>query len=632
MKNNKEVNGKRIKLLNETNFILMFSILTLSISFIILSFQLTSAQTTPSGAEVSVCCEKTLSGAYCQNDQQSECDPNFRSTATSCEATSFCKKGCCYDSDEGICMENTPEEACKASNGVWSDSPSCEIAQCDLGCCVLGDQAAYVPLVRCKKLSTLYGLQTDFRTNVADELSCIAIAQAQDVGACVFESEFTRTCKFTTRGECDSTKLDGLSNASIEFYKDYLCSAEELNTNCGKSTKTSCIDGKSGVYFLDTCGNQANIYDAGKINDIDYWTKVKKSEESCGNGLSNSGSKSCGNCDYLSGSICTPADKSGKPAYGDYICKTTDCKDTTNGKDFKNGESWCFYDNKKAETDSVGSRHFRHLCVMGEEIVEPCEDFRNEVCGEDSLDGGFSQAGCVVNRWQDCVIQNSSSDCENNDKRDCKWIALDLNNQDLKKGITGKLKSAISNVGGGILGGNTVQDKIDEKFGEEAGRCVPNITPGLEFWASGGTASQQCSLGDQSCVVKYTKKLYTDWKCEENCECLDIEAKVLANNVCSSLGDCGAKANYIGKFVDKGYKITISKDGKNEIKETGQGGGSAQPSNGGSGVFGQPNPPSGDKTFAGPPSNTFSGPQTSTGNVIQGLVVKTYNKVIGIDN
>ena len=626
--NNKELINN---LLIRNKVFIILSILTLLTSFIILSSPLTSPQTTISGAEVSVCCEKTISGAYCQNEQQSECDPSFRSTATSCEATSFCKKGCCYDSDEGVCMENTPEEACKASNGVWSDSPTCEVPQCDLGCCILGDQAAYVPLVRCKKLSSLYGLQTDFRTNVPDEISCIAIAQAQDVGACIFESEFTRTCKFTTRGECNSQELQGLTNASVEFYKDYLCSAEELNTNCGKSTQTSCIDGKSEVYFLDTCGNQANIYDASKINDIDYWTKVKTPEESCNANSGNSNSKSCGNCDYLSGSICGSADKTAKPSYGNNICVLTDCKDTSNGKDYKNGESWCYYDDKKEDTDSVGSRHFRHICIMGEEIVEPCEDSRNEICVGDSIENtDFSQAGCVVNRWQECVLQNSSGDCLNSDQRDCEWIVFDLENQDLKKGITGKLKGALSNVGGGILGGNTVQDEIDERFEDEVGRCSPKYSPGLEFWDSQGTAAQQCSIGDQSCVVKYTKKLIGDWECEENCECLDISARVLANNYCSSLGDCGAKANYIGRFVDKGYEITVTKDGSQEVKASGQGGGSAQPSNNGGGLFDQPNPPSGDQNFAGPQGGNFQGPATSTGSVIQGLVVKSYNKVIGL--
>lgn len=613
-----EIRKKRLII----SIILLIIIILVSISFIV-SAQSSSDQTIT--GEVSVCCEKTLSGAYCQNEAQSECDPNFRSTPTSCESTSFCKKGCCYDSDEGVCMENTPQEACKASNGVWSDSPTCAIPQCDLGCCVLGEQAAFVPLVRCKKLSSLYGLQTDFRDDVADEISCIALASAQDTGACVFESEFTRTCKFTTRGECDSTKLTSLTNASVEFYKDYLCSYEELQTNCGRSTKTSCIDGRSGVYFLDTCGNPANIYDASKINDIDYWSRVYKPEESCASGGASVGSKSCGNCDYIEGSICGKAEKGEGASYGDYICKSTDCKETSNGKDYKNGESWCFWDSGKKTEDRVGSRHYRHICVMGEEIVEPCEDYRNEMCIESSLEGDFSQAGCVINKWQDCVLQNDSSDCENGDKRDCKWIVLDLNNPDLKKGLTGKLKASLSNMGG-ILGGNTVSDKIDD---EGVGRCVPNIAPGLDFWNSAGSAAGQCSLGDQSCVVKYTKKLYTDWECAENCECLKDTARVLANNYCSSLGDCGAKANYIGKFVDKGYKITVSKDGDQEVKESGQGGGATSST----GLFDSPStPPSGDQTFAGQNGeNTFNGPQSTTGSVIQGLVVKTYNKVIGVE-
>lgn len=147
--------------------------------------------------EVSYCCEKTLSGAYCQNAPLEQCDRSPKSTGesysaspTSCDSTSYCQTGCCYDGKEGICMENTPREACKVSNGAWSNSATCATPQCDLGCCVLGQQAAYVPLVRCKKLASLYGLQVDFRKDINDELSCINLAQAQDIGACVYESEF----------------------------------------------------------------------------------------------------------------------------------------------------------------------------------------------------------------------------------------------------------------------------------------------------------------------------------------------------------------------------------------------------------------------------------------------------------
>ena len=38
--------------------------------------------------------------------------------------------------------------------------------------------------------------------------------------------------------------------------------------------ETTCIEGKDEVYFKDSCGNIANIYDSSKINDKGYWNKV----------------------------------------------------------------------------------------------------------------------------------------------------------------------------------------------------------------------------------------------------------------------------------------------------------------------------------------------------------------------
>jgi len=184
-------------------------------------------------------------------------------------------------------------------------------AQCSLGCCLIGDQAAFVTQVRCKKLSSFYGLETNFRTDIQDETSCIAQAQATDKGACVFEREFERTCQFTTRGECNQLSVGGetgITNVTtdVTFHENFLCSAEDLGTNCGPSENTICLETKDEVYFVDTCGNTANIYDASKINEKSYWRMIIPKEESCGFGNSdaNGNDASCGNCDYFSGSIC----------------------------------------------------------------------------------------------------------------------------------------------------------------------------------------------------------------------------------------------------------------------------------------------------------------------------------------
>jgi len=621
------------------SILIILTILLASISFVILSSQIISAQSTP---QVSYCCERTKTGAYCQNSPLEACDSAYRSTPTSCEATSFCKRGCCYDSDEGLCMENVPEEACKADNGIWSDQPECQIPQCELGCCILGQQASFTSLQRCKKLSGEFGLGTDFRRDIADELACIDIATSQDVGACIFESEFVNTCKFTTRSECNSQKLGtGVSNStSIAFYKDFLCTAPDFNTNCQKTKTTTCLEGHDEVYFLDTCGNPGNVYDSAKADSVEYWTKVFPKDELCGADSGNTNSKTCGNCEYLGGSICGKAENLKKPTYGDYICQDTNCKKTANGKSYKNGESWCFYDNGKPTEDSVGSRHFRHICFMGEEMVEPCSDYRQQVCIEQSIGGergvinsgagGFSQAGCAPNRWQDCILQNKSEDCLNEDQRDCSWMPIDLKDPDLKKGVTGLLKSGITKVTSQLGGGGDLISGLSKD--KENGRCVPKISPGLQFWDS--SSASQCSLASQTCIVRYTKGLLeSDWKCKDNCECLEATTKVLFNKICTQYGDCGAQSNYIGKFTSQGLEVTVTenKDGTQQEtpQQTRQ---QAQP--GGSQTFGGPSqagtfPAGSNPTTPTTGSGNQPAPPGGNGNVIQGLVVNAYNKMRG---
>jgi len=502
---------------------------------------------------VKFCCERTNYEAWCQNAPENECSPSYRKTPTSCEATSYCKLGCCYDSSEGICMENTPQKVCQQEGGTWADSKECDIEQCNLGCCVIGKQAAFVTLTRCKKLSSFYGLLVDFRANIGSELECISLASLSDEGACVYDVDFIKTCKFTSRQECNTMKegmklgnesVGGAITGNVTFYKDYLCSAEELGTNCGLTKETTCIEGRDEVYFVDTCGNPANIYDSSKVNDKAYWRKKISKQESCGTGKANTNAAGCGNCDYFSGSICKDYKKAktSKPIYGNNICADLNCKETSNGPK-KHGESWCSTDENK---DSVGSRYFRHICMNSEEIIEPCADYRDEICIQDKITSKgveFSQAACRVNRWQDCYSQTEKRDCENKDKRDCVWTAS---------------KNEVSN---------------------KTLACVPEHAPGLKFWVE-GEVQGICSQATTSCVVEFEKKgliFSGDEKVISGSECWDSSKGTASqvwidaqNKKCSSLGDCGVKVNYVGQEgYDEGYKITTKKVSGDVVKEQG---------------------------------------------------------------
>ncbi|MFH1607616.1 MAG: hypothetical protein ABIA78_00615 [archaeon] len=461
--------------------------------------------------EVSYCCEKTVGGAWCQNSPQANCKTDnscagekCKSVPSSCESTSYCKLGCCYDSQEGTCMENTPQKVCNDNGGVWDGSADCSIPQCELACCLIGDQAAFVTQTRCKKLSALYGLETNFRTDLTSELTCIASAMSDAKGACVYEEDYSKTCQFLTKKECSELSVGN----ETEFHEGFLCSAETLGTNCGASQKTTCVEGRDEVYFVDTCGNLANIYDSSKVNNKEYWTNIYEKGESCGFGSSNANSVGCGNCDYYLGSTCKDYKIANKKAtYGDNICKDLSCK--YDGEIYKHGETWCANSNG-VDKSLPGSRSFRLVCYNGEVSVEPCADFRQENCIQSDING-FKTAACRVNMWQDCFSQTEKKDCENIDKRDCKWIA-----------------------GGNKVGNSTIG-------------CVPLNAPGFNFWEEESEAEELCSLATKTCVIKYEKKIIGGEKCVENCECENEEAwKASQNEMCVSFGDCGEKKNYLG--------------------------------------------------------------------------------------
>lgn len=526
-----------------------------SFIFLILLISFVCAQNWPA---FNVCCEKTKSGAWCQNTLQEQCDLSndpqtksaFRSTPTSCDATSFCKPGCCIDTGEGLCMENTPQKVCEISTGTWMDDEKCNVPQCSLGCCILGDQASYVTLTRCKKLSSFYGLETNFKKNIKDETNCILLAHLQDKGACVYEVENMKTCRFGTRAECLGTNKTKDKNMTSEpvFYKNFLCSADELGTSCGPSTKTTCIEGKDEIYFIDTCGNPANIYDSTKTYDKkpSYWQRIVPKAESCNfnDVKGNAGSKSCGNCEYFKGSICGK----GLANYGDNICKDLNCYKTDDGNDYKNGESWCVDQGTVGQgRDLVGSRHFRHICINGEEIIEPCADYRNEICIENNLDttdGKFIESACRPNRNKDCIDQKEKDDCLNTDKRDCFWImGAYFEGTSASTADTQALDTQTTTAAKGV------------KINKDKGICLANFPLGLKHWTD-GDAKSLCSIGSAREEVTYEKGIIIDskgkGKCTGNCIATTDEWVNKMNNICTSLGDCGAYINIAGKITTKG--------------------------------------------------------------------------------
>ncbi len=491
---------------------------------------------------VNYCCEKTTSGAWCQNvNTESQCSiatnpvtgELFKKTTAFCEATSYCRPGTCVNLQEGTCISNTPQIVCSGKYGFWSEKRKSELEQCKLGCCLIGEQAAFTTQISCNRLSALYGLKINWQSSINDELSCLASANPQTEGACVFTKSLVKTCERTTREKCQNEIAKNSAYSDVEFHSGYLCSAQELGATCAKSTQTQC-DHKDEVRFVDTCGNLANIYDSSKVNDEAYWTKIQ--EPSCGDKEGNKNSKSCGDCDYLSGSMCKRKKTGETTTYGDFICKDLDCKDYTGSYsgnfDYPHhGEIWCASDSKTSDKSAPGATYFKLMCYDGEVTKEECDSTRQKICAETKDDeSGFMFAACKANVWRDCTSQNKSEDCLNVDVRDCNWITEKAGSGDnyyfdSENGLTNKDSDP------------------------DSGVCVPKYAPGFERTsASDVVGGEMCVAASTICVVTYEKQgAMGGWYCKDNCYCLKDAWQNALNGICTKLGDCGSKTNYIGK-------------------------------------------------------------------------------------
>ncbi len=509
------------------------------------------------------CCEKlSNNGLLCQNVLDSaQCDQNFEVSfkGMSCDQTSFCTLGTCVDQVQGICSENVPQQKCKSDEGgYWTSDPLEEVNQCQVGCCTYGDSAALVTETRCILLSADSGLEADFNNNIVDEASCIASIPSNTKGACVYENDLgTRKCQITTHPECTDISKDA------EFYEGELCSNPSLETICGMTENTVCSN--YDVYFVDSCGNIANIYDSNKVEDTDYWTTIQ--DPTCDDGFGNKNSVECGACEPNLGSKCGnyKETNSQKPDKGTNICASLDCE--YNGETYLHGESWCAQSPILSEIDIEGdvgeeirvsnpnvtnenlpgSRYTVLECRNGQVLETACDGFRNEVCAEtyyDINDDGnkddedYTVAACVANRWQGCKVLINKEDCEDSSISDCQWI---------------------------------------DYGSEDVGLCAPKFAPGFDFWEESTSGAEICKSVSTSCTIKYEvsiirnpKKNERVDKCVENCYCIpgyeDGDAKNKYENkkpswhpksyeewiskldlMCSALGDCGSKVNYIGE-------------------------------------------------------------------------------------
>ncbi|MEK6947674.1 MAG: hypothetical protein AABX19_00370, partial [Nanoarchaeota archaeon] len=578
------------------SFLEMFLVISLvfSISFS-LNSNIVNADTTVG------CCEKTKSGEYCQTAAQDQCEAGSNFAPTSCEQTSYCKSGCCAGIG-GYCYNNYPKALCeKQYGGSYSADPSCNVQECNVGCCVIGTQASILTKGRClNETSRFPDLELDFRADIQDESSCLNLAKNTEKGCCVSDSG----CSYGAKSTCNvPSAVNGTG-----FYKDKYCSSLNGMCSCapadhttGGKGNTMCLPNDDSVYWKDSCGNPEGI-------------KEK--------------------CDYSKGSLCGDSDKDGIFSCESLKCEGQDANSENSKKlsvnlenyhgtdpqelktnEILNGESWCQSDSKEQDAnrlfgqDPVGSRYYRSICINGKELVEPCKDYRQEFCysanvdvprkdeqGNDILGGIYTEGRCLKNEWQSCIDSCNTADsftmskgtyeealkkdeqcCGDRTKRDCAWTgskcapavspgAKFWEGEGSDTCGKANLECTAYFVCGGwnrLLGlcqgsgGERVASSgiIGGTFGAGAA-----IGTGLTLGTVALGPIALAGLGTFAIVAARTGTS-GGWQLISGGECFSQDYLQAGNNLCRSYGDCGADYNYLVDDGNVPTNLKLTKDG-----------------------------------------------------------------------
>ncbi len=463
-----------------------------------------------------------LTNAVCSSTCSVACIP---STTTGVHA---CSLGTCYDAKQGLCSIRSAKQSCDSSGGQWFDNIQGTISQCMKGCCVINGNPDFINEQQCTTRAQAAGVKKDFRSEIANQLACLALRQSKEEGACVFEKKPFNDCVFTTEQSCKSR--GGKFNARV------LCSHPSLNTRCLPQETTSCgktANGEDAVYWFDSCGNKENIYDFNNKAKLRQGGKAIPSYQSCQLPSPSDPSfkdkqKTCGNCAPLLGTVCGKKNDKEKliDSSAEFVCKDVSCIDE-NGKKRVNGERWCRYqgaigEDQKRSADTPGSTHFLETCQNGEIAIDACATNRHEICVASEVPtpsgGTFSSAQCLPNLADVCISDNplttpeAIQKCEKNPLCFVKHI------------------------------------DVTEKFTFDV--CVPKYKSG--FSRDDPLNAPRCGVATLSCKYVKVKGLFSNK--EVNKECTMEKFTQQLNDLCISLGDCGAQANYLGD-LSKSYQV-----------------------------------------------------------------------------
>jgi hypothetical protein len=546
-------------------------------------------------------CVEAIDDSACQQFPAEVCDVLCKELCIDGERTGVteCESGVCIDEDQGICSTGATKKNCEDKSGKFVSGTIDDIAECERHCCILGDEAQFVTEKRCKILSDKFEIEENFDANYYSADLCSMFAKEEQMGACAWPSveEGKNECRFTSLSDCMQNFGGGAS-----FNEGKLCSNSELNTICEKKNNTACVDGLDGVYWFDSCGNKENIFDGSRADKGWNDGEVLPLEESCsvgsgGNPLRNQ--NSCGNCVRVLSSSC--GEEIGRQELDDspdsgVVCRDLGCDD--DGTRRENGETWCEYVSDFGPSMDVpflgvisnyanipagnsmlramaapGSEQYRKSCIDGEITSESCGPYRNGICIESQTEVNgtkpFSTASCIANRWAECLNYNAGGDGVLSQLTNtisqiasipvigqAAGKALELPTEAEKFKVLNMMLTCEKDPDCFV---KTVSVDKDFKFP----MCVPKYPPGFYKKEADQNDAGICAFANQMCSTVWMKEstaftfgATAHWECKAGCDCITGSTPEEAEPsnkfvnemqaLCVSMGDCGAKVNYIG--------------------------------------------------------------------------------------
>jgi hypothetical protein len=572
-------------------------------------------------ADGETCCLELNNGDTCEEVLPSEC--SYGSTPiTSCTQVQDCFMGTCV-LPSGECTW-TNKYVCERDDGTaYPNVPIKNINACQKGCCTYGTNFAELMTgSQCTLFGFDRGWEMGFDPGITTIDECNSQLYLQTEGACVYGlSSGAPMCKRLTGDECN--------DIPDSYFKEYsLCTDETLPFYCQPSTTENMCGYGDKVYFKDTCGNMANIYDESMFPEggvytsqqmREYWAKIKSFSEAC----EYTGDSSCGNCNILQqgppgATICKSYNEAKdnkwnedltEPLHGNNVCASMNCAEDLDGSGeveddeyYLHQEEWCgenygviwdiqkkpeineFLDDEEEQRvrelvkeynkyNIPGSEYDSYICLNGEVSQTDCKPYREQICMEFTRDSGVRGAACVDNMWEECLDITSQNDCE--DSMFCQWIP----------GYRFDGIQVTKNEGG----------YHDQDYGWNdgtrqyvQGSCVPLFAPGFQFWGPSdeGTIDEEdlSFYGVTNCMENSTileSVVYeTGWwvsrdKFAENPACeivfsetnTDLDLSGRCSSGCYAIPDYGRVNQFVPEFLSYDEMIKIHTGGQTPGEE-----------------------------------------------------------------